>query len=749
MADISKVTLPSGTQYTIKDATARNSMVTSIEVGSTSYSPSSGVVTLPAYPTDFTGATSQLAGAHGLVPAPTTSDTDKYLKGDGTWSAVSGGGGTSADEMSLYDYNSLTSAQKNDGTIRFIPQSNVGVVTPIDMTDMTEIRQNSPSCDNTAVSSTQIDSTWDGGYNIGNLFYFNTKVDVTNYDKIVFELETGSCYGNGASAYYERWGYAVGLVSNEPTTYFDTNPPWVVSVFFQNSNTNYGEQTLDVSSLSGEYYLAVNPPGWNATLKNLALATAGSNLSQVKYMSKTYGLDGAVTQSPISTDANYEVVFSGTADNDEHTEGVGKDSGFLYNPNKDAVTIGSRFLNSTIGTDSFAQGYSLIASGNYSHAEGNRNTASGGNSHAEGYYTTASGSSAHAEGGFNVASGDASHAEGFYTIANHAAQHVFGQYNIADTKVGAASERGDYIEIVGNGSDDGTTITRSNARTLDWSGNEVLAGKLTVGTAPTNNMDVATKQYVDAGDGKVTQSPSTTNADYRILFSATADNTERTETTGKDGDFTYNPSSKLLQISEYIEVPQTSLTETYSNISDTGLTIGQNGFTWDSTEQRYIISSITPSMIIERTDITNESTWDGTNESLITALSNINTTLGKIGQTVTWNSPEFEINSGTSEVALGDYSLAAGKWLGIVMVRWATNSTGRRYHNVYKDSNKTNNYGAIAQSSALAVDGTYTYTRCQILIENGTSANPLYVYGYQNSGGKLKGIIRAIFIRIG
>lgn len=40
----------------------------------------------------FTGATSQAAGAAGLVPAPTTTDVDKYLKGDGTWGTVSGGG---------------------------------------------------------------------------------------------------------------------------------------------------------------------------------------------------------------------------------------------------------------------------------------------------------------------------------------------------------------------------------------------------------------------------------------------------------------------------------------------------------------------------------------------------------------------------------------------------------------------------------------------------------------------------------
>lgn len=33
----------------------------------------------------FVGATSSVAGSAGLVPAPTTSDPDKFLKGDGTW----------------------------------------------------------------------------------------------------------------------------------------------------------------------------------------------------------------------------------------------------------------------------------------------------------------------------------------------------------------------------------------------------------------------------------------------------------------------------------------------------------------------------------------------------------------------------------------------------------------------------------------------------------------------------------------
>ena len=143
---------------------------------------------------------------------------------------------------------------------------------------------------------------------------------------------------------------------------------------------------------------------------------------------------------------------------------------------------------------SHAEGDSTTASGNGSHAEGKETTASGAYSHAEGSNTTASGVYSHAEGNTTIASGKNSHAEGSNTTANHASQHVFGEWNIVDPSTAIISNRGNYIEIVGNGT---ANNTRSNARTLDWNGNEVLAGKLTVGTAPTNNMDVATKQYVD------------------------------------------------------------------------------------------------------------------------------------------------------------------------------------------------------------------------------------------------------------
>ena len=107
------------------------------------------------------------------------------------------------------------------------------------------------------------------------------------------------------------------------------------------------------------------------------------------------------------------------------------------------------------------------------------NSASGNYSHAEGRSTTAANEAAHAEGYETAATGRYSHAEGDHVVANGYATHAFGMYNVMNTVVEPA-EKGTYVEIVGNGTG---TNARSNARTLDWEGNETLAGGLTVGSA--------------------------------------------------------------------------------------------------------------------------------------------------------------------------------------------------------------------------------------------------------------------------
>ena len=87
----------------------------------------------------------------------------------------------------------------------------------------------------------------------------------------------------------------------------------------------------------------------------------------------------------------------------------------------------------------------------------------------------ANGKSSHAEN-LGVATGDYSHADGYMTTALGRNQHVFGKLNVRDSE-------NKYVEIVGNGVGFPTTpvtdLIYSNARTLDWSGNEVLTGTST------------------------------------------------------------------------------------------------------------------------------------------------------------------------------------------------------------------------------------------------------------------------------
>lgn len=154
----------------------------------------------------------------------------------------------------------------------------------------------------------------------------------------------------------------------------------------------------------------------------------------------------------------------------------------------------NRMPESTIGTDSIALGLTggaatasgtgaialggSTASALQSFAAGPGATASSYSASAIGFHTVASNQYAHATGSRTTASGVASMAGGQYTIANHAAQYALGQYNVSDTSNAEADARGTYIEIIGNGNG---ADARSNARVLDWAGNEYIGGDIYVG----------------------------------------------------------------------------------------------------------------------------------------------------------------------------------------------------------------------------------------------------------------------------
>lgn len=95
-----------------------------------------------------------------------------------------------------------------------------------------------------------------------------------------------------------------------------------------------------------------------------------------------------------------------------------------------------------------------------------------------GNYSAAFGSNTSAQGVGSIA-------EGYYTIAKGNYQHALGRNNVGDDEIN--------VMIVGNGTS-GATKDRSNAFTLDWSGNGWFSGDVYVGSTSGKDKDAGSKK---------------------------------------------------------------------------------------------------------------------------------------------------------------------------------------------------------------------------------------------------------------
>lgn len=271
--------------------------------------------------------------------------------------------------------------------------------------------------------------------------------------------------------------------------------------------SSFKGRTGAVQPQSGDY----TPAMVGAMPADTSIPTKVSDLVNDQEFVTQSGLDahyvtaGKASGVTVGSHATSEGQNTSATGADSHAEGNGTHATARHAHSEGHATSASGEASHAEGTQTDASGVSSHAEGRYTFAGGGTG-ATEGCAHAEGQYSRAYGIASHAEGGGSMAEGAASHAEGLYskakgrashaegaTNANKAYQHTFGRANVEEAFT-AEDDIGTYIEIVGNGSG---SSSPSNARTLDWNGNEVLAGKLTVGAAPTANMDVATKKYVD------------------------------------------------------------------------------------------------------------------------------------------------------------------------------------------------------------------------------------------------------------
>ena len=157
------------------------------------------------------GATAQADGESGRVPAPTSADRTKYLKGDGTWDTPSGGGGGSSTLAGLSDV-SLTSPADGQGLV--YDEANDewingtvsgGDITDLDFSDMTSGQlQDLMTNLNNGVSA-------DGTFTTGGTQY--AKVEVVcgfrpSYIKVILPFSNGdttAIYDESVSTTTSTW----------------------------------------------------------------------------------------------------------------------------------------------------------------------------------------------------------------------------------------------------------------------------------------------------------------------------------------------------------------------------------------------------------------------------------------------------------------------------------------------------------------------------------------------------------------
>lgn len=215
------------------------------------------------------------------------------------------------------------------------------------------------------------------------------------------------------------------------------------------------------------------------TLDNDSLNFNAVDTTQGTYTTMaTFGLTGATigqtnsAHSVVDADGQRFYASDGTTQLANIGYGLGTPLSGTIQVKNPYYTFGIRTEGNDVGNYSVAEGVEVSAIGYASHAEGSNTLARGHYAHVEGMTCNAIGNQSHAEGFGTIAKGVASHAQNLGTVASSLAQTTIGKYNIED-----ASDT--YALIIGNGDSD----NESNALTVDWDGNTIMQGGLTLGTA--------------------------------------------------------------------------------------------------------------------------------------------------------------------------------------------------------------------------------------------------------------------------
>lgn len=589
MANIKKIKLPNGTEYDIKDSGA--------------LPLTGGTVTGPVIFQDTTSMDEATIG--DLVVNGNASFTNNIQ-------ANTINGVTVGSSPKFTDTNTVTTATTtgSGNAVTAITASNGALTVTKGTTFLTSHQDISGKADKSAtVSTVAYDST-------------NAKITKTingTTSDVVSVATLKTALGSMPASDVYSWAKA----SSKPT--YTASEVGALA-----SNTTYVSK---ITTTAGAHSAISNQSG----AVSFNVPTTAAHVG-IKFGFTTNGNSRAVQQ-----DSNGNLYVIQKDDNDDTTYSAGGGltlSGTIFSSNNSNLVNGSssnsvrgtgttsESSSYTMGSYAFAEGGGTKASGVCSHAEGSGSIASGTNAHAEGAATTASGNHSHAEGAATVASGDYSHAQNSNTIAQRASQTTLGEYNIADTGGNNTTSKGDYVVIVGNGSNS----AHSNALTIDWNAlvNTYQVAAPSGSTDPyydtgyraTNNT-TGSNLFFGIGAGGTNRGIYDTTSSEWMIYKDTNDKTRIDELyinnhtspigTVKTG---YLPSDKSVANNSYVSLCSVSL--------DKGVWIITGGVRWNTSangSRDTNISTTKGDTSMQLTVQPNSNNWTQTNLTRIVSVS--------------------------------------------------------------------------------------------------------------------------------
>ena len=347
-------------------------------------------------------------------------------------------------------------------------------------------------------------------------------------------------------------------------------------------------------------YAGSDSVGGAATSANKLNTDAGSDINPIYFsngipVACTYSLnktvpsnalftDAKVKQTTTTTDADYEILFSSTADNTTRTEGARKNSNLTFNPSTGVLTT-TKFVGELSGTATTATTANKLS-----------NTTAIGSSIKPVYFsadgipvaidhsieTSVPSNAVFTDTTYTVSSGDnngqikVTPSEGDpYNVSvkglGSAAYTDSDEYATADHthKYAGSSSVGGVANSAAKLSDIPTAGIGSEAKPVFFSG---TTGRPVACTYSLNATVPANAIFTDE---KVKQSPVTTDGSFEVLFAGSTGNTEKTEGVGKTTTLTFNPSTGALSATSFSGNGSGLTTLNASNISSGTLSVNR------------------------------------------------------------------------------------------------------------------------------------------------------------------------------